>query len=270
MSRGPVIPAKCSTIQLSDLADVLDFDKEGAEEVTYGFEINQDGLYVRKEIEERNQQFPKLVQIRDLNIVRAVDGAQHELIRNGNKWQVRPIKSVIFWPIKIEFRSPFTMIGYGNIFRKSLNQGPLIVSLVPEQPETIIVDLFRVNKYLIKRQAGAPDPVAVFKPETALGNQWSMVWDIKLPQTPRQVSMKLMQGINLTWGPLPEAKRGQIFIQKRNEGEVLSNNNIQGLDVTVKFSISSLDKILLNDLSLIGFYYTNELLSESQINSITF
>ena len=31
MSRGPSIPVKCSTIELKDLADTLDFDKEGKE-----------------------------------------------------------------------------------------------------------------------------------------------------------------------------------------------------------------------------------------------
>lgn len=274
MSRGPVLPIKCPTVQLSDLADVQDFDKPGTEDTLYGLELNSDGSYVRKEIEEKRQQFPKLQQVRDVDIDKNVDGASYEIIRRGNKWVLKYIPPVIPWRIKMEFLSPYTMVGGGNIFRKSLNQGPLIASLVPKISQSISVRQFRSDQYLISRSPSLDSQWNAhpeFKPEIALGDQWTMIFDIKIQVKNEAVSTILMPGIQLEWGVVTTATRGQLFMQKRNEGEVLSNSYTGDLPVSVKIqNTPSLSFINLNDLSLIAFYYTNEVLPEAVLDLIKF
>ena len=123
----------CPTVELKDLADVLGLEKDGERGAVYGFKMDEDGYYVRYEIDEeqgdKNIIRPKLKGIRDVEIEEGAEG-EYVWVCKNKVWNVKK-RVEVSWGIKFEFVSPYVFMAQ-KMFRKALNSGPIIVSLVPE------------------------------------------------------------------------------------------------------------------------------------------
>jgi len=261
MSRGPVLPVHCSTVELKDLGDTIDFDKEGKEGMIYGLQLNNKGFYARKEIDDR---FPLLKQIRDLDLPDTVtDGAIYALKKNKGKWIIHSLESEvkILWLIHFEFYSPHTLMGEESSFRKCLNEKPQIVSLVPEVPDSIKVRPFLQDRYSLEGEGNLK-----FIPTVALGESWTVVIDFmckKVTGTNRHIT-DILNSIRISWADLVQDTRVRLLIEK-NGGNIITRSSLPSLRIqTPDTSITTLEIMNIRYINLIGFYYIPQALRFEQ------
>ena len=279
MSSGPTIvhPVTCSTIELKDLADTIDFESNAEVGAVYALEFTDTGHYKRKEIDDEHKpRFPKLGQIRDVDLPDpVVDDIDYRLKHQNKKWVLSPVMDEIDWEMKFEFLSPYTLMGKENTFRKSLNAGPLIVSLVPagNSRGEVAVKPFQKNNYLIHRKQSVnkkADTIIDFVPKLPVGQNATMLFHIVVRKMEDSTNTVLMRGINLSWRALDvEEVKVLIAIQKDSD-TIRKQTSNQNVIVSVNSSnLTEIRSINLTYLDLIAFYYTDKLLSDEQIQSFT-
>lgn len=298
MATGPKIPISCTTIELKDLADITDFEKEGEVDAIYALQLTQDGYYKRKEIDDNNKpRFPKFDQLRNVetdgyqedtkyNLVHKdkkwilqettfddlvdtsnfTENIQYNIVHKNGKWII--VNEDIDWLIKFEFKSPVTLVGKTNTLKKALNSGPLLTSLIPLGSD-IAVKPFKRNQYLIHRLDTATGATILnFQPEVVLGNQATIILDLVVKPLNDKIAKTalintLSDGISIEWTPTEvEEVRTVIAIDKDGSTvrKMSSDNKINlSLDPT-KFT--SLKSINLTHVELIGFYYIDRVLPE--------
>ena len=153
MASGPtaIYPASCPTLELKDLSDVVDFDLSSVEGEVFGFEYTGTGKYKRRVTDEKMN--PKLGQLRDVDVPETLtDGTKYTISRDKGKWSIIPMYEPIPWDIKFQMVSPFVLTDDGSIFRKVLNSGPLLVSLIPSL--TLANGSQKMKKYLSLKTEG--------------------------------------------------------------------------------------------------------------------
>ena len=274
-SRGHEIqvPIHCPTIELKDLADVLNFEDRGEVGGTYAFELTEAGLYQRKEIEtDVKPRFPKFNQIRDVDVGDYKEEIDYRLRNVKNKWTLVPVVD-IDWEVKFEFKSPYTLISKDYTFRKALNSGPLIVSLVPdnESKRRIALKPYKKNRYVAHRKesvTGRVETILDFIPKIDIGNNFTMMFDMILRPSEKSISTRIMEGIQFSWRDIGEKEiRAFVILRKGEEQEDLlavSNNNSLLLNIN-KESLTQLEQINLTHLDLISFYYTDKVLTDNEM-----
>ena len=273
-SRGPEIkvPVNCTTIELKDLADVIDFDDRGEVGEIYGFEFTDNGLYKRKEIDVKIKN-PKFSQLRDVHFDDPRENINYFLKYDNKKWTLVPSVNVD-WEVRFEFISPFTLVSKDFTFRKALNSGPLIVSLISDAQSRgkIAVKPYMKNKYVIHRKDnidfGAQETVLEFIPKIEIGDSFTMIFDIILRPSNKSVSTTIMKGINFSWRDIGDEEiRVFVAIQKKKDvkdvNAVASNESLEIL--VNKENLTHLEQINLTHLDLIAFYYTDKVINEDEL-----
>ena len=275
MSSGPTIvyPVTCSTIELKDLADTIDFESNAEVGAVYALEFTDTGHYKRKEIDdEQKPRFPKLGQIRDVDLPDpVVDDIDYTLKHQNKRWVFSPVIDEIDWEMKFEFLSPYTLMGRENTFRKSLNAGPLIVSLVPagNSRGEVAVKPFQKNNYLIHRKQSVTkksDTIVDFVPRLPVGPNATMIFHIVARKMEESTNAVLMRGINLNWKPLAVEEVKVLIAIQKDSGAIRKRTTNQNVIVNVSASnLTEIRSINLTYLDLIAFYYTDKLLSDDQL-----
>ena len=113
----------------------------------------------------------------------------------------------------------------------------------------------------------------IFRPTIEIGPEATMIFDVILRGGSSQSDVEVMGGILLSWADLEvESNRIIVAIQKvRGEGgrqsirKVASNEN-----VLIKIDhnkLTILDKIKLDHIDLIGFYYVDSILTQEQMRN---
>lgn len=266
MSRGPIIPVKCSTIELKDLADIEGFDEEADQGSVFGFELNDNGIYVRKEIEEKKQQFPKLEQLRNLSVGGDNDGILHKIKKRNNRWILTAEDEQISWLIKFEFYSPYTMITPSFDFRKCLNQGRQLVSLVSSG---IKVKPYQQDSYVLY---SSDNSILEFKPAIALGNTWTIIIDIIVSKhtagSPREVrASEIVNGVLISW-TTSQDKRINVCLQKNN-GAIIVKSTDPVVTINTTSMSNTIETMNIKNVELVGFYYTTQVLSDDLLTQLT-
>jgi len=271
MSRGPVLlaPTRCTATELKDLADTVDFDQNGEVGETYGFQYTEDGFYKRVEVSE-DRKIPRLEQLRNVLGENFYDNIEYKLKRKDNKWSLIPS---IDWEVKFEFLSPYTLFANNRNFRKSLNEGPMLVSLIPDDNSRREIEIKQFNKkqYLIHRKESVTKNAVTkvnFLPKIPVSNEFTMILDISVRSNVKSISDVLMRGVKISWRDLTEETlRISVAIQSdsREIKSFVSSDNVV-LTVT---QIDELEFINLTHLDLIGFYFTDRVLPEDLLTSLT-
>ena len=279
MSRGPQkSPIVCPTLELKDLADVLGFEKDDERGAVYGFKMDEDGYYVRYEIDEeqgdKNIIRPKLKGIRDVEIEEGAEG-EYVWVYKNKVWNVKK-RVDVDWGITFECISPYVCMAQ-KMFRKAANSGPIIASLVPEtgSGKTILVTPLHKNNYPIHKKEGVTESTyVIFRPTIEIGPEATMIFDVILRGNSSQSNVEIMDGVRLSWADLEdEYTRIMVAIQKdRGEGNKVSVRKMASNE-NVKINIDSnmlkvLDKVKLDHIDFIGFYYVDSKLTPEQINLI--
>ena len=274
-SRGPEIkvPTHCPTIELKDLADVIDFEDRGEIGGTYAFEFTDAGFYKRKEIEtDVKPRFPKFNQIRDVEVGDFKSDIDYRLRHTKNKWTLIPIVEPD-WEVKFEFRSPYTLISKDYTFRKAINAGPLIVALIPDRESRgkIAIKPYMRNKYVVHRKesvTGKVETVLDFLPKIDIGDNFTMIFDMIIRPSEKSVSTRIMKGMQFSWRDIG-TEQIRVFVAIRKEEGVkeflaASSNNSLQIDVD-KENLTQLEQINLTHLDLIGFYFTDKVLTDNEM-----
>lgn len=279
MSRGPdqpvmLDPVRCATLELKDLADTEDFDLNGEIGALYGFEYTNNGYYKRAEISDKK--VPKLEQLRNV-VADNVGQFEYKVVKKrDNKWHLIPF---IDWEIKFEFLSPFTFFDNNKYFRKSFNSGPLHVSLIPQNNSRreIAIKPYKKRQYILHRKKTVTKDAATqleFIPKMALADEFTMIFELSVradnpDSLPVGVSDNLMKGILISWQNLDvESVRCTIVIQNRGEEiKAVSTSDKVILSVDPD-NLKELTYINVTNLDLIGFYYTESILSDDLLKMI--
>eukprot|EP00745_Piridium_sociabile_P030721 TRINITY_DN50_c0_g2_i2.p2 TRINITY_DN50_c0_g2~~TRINITY_DN50_c0_g2_i2.p2 ORF type:complete len:284 (+),score=16.13 TRINITY_DN50_c0_g2_i2:608-1459(+) len=280
MSRGPrppvmLAPTRCTTLELKDLADTQEFDVNAEIGAVYGIEYTNDGYYKRVEVTE-GKKHPKLEQLRNVE-ADITDDFEYKLVRKENKWHLFP---VIDWEIKLEFISPYTFFGSEQTFRKAFNFGPLHVSLIAagQSRREIEIKPFKKRQYLLHRKDSVIKKAVTklqFLPKMPLADQFTMVFDISiLKDVPVNgvvgVSDILMKGVQIAWQNLDVESLRAVVIIQNNGSELRTVSSSEKVNVTLNPSnLTELLDIDITHLDLIGFYYTESVLSAEILNRIT-
>ena len=275
-NSGPVMPPKCTTIELKDLADCLDFDSTGEVGTVYGLELTEDGVYKRKEVDtEEKPVNPKFNQLRDVNAGNFKNGIDYFLRHVGNKWTIVPHLD-IKWEINFQFISPYTFKAKDDTFRKAINSGPLHCSLVPNDTSRneVSVKPYKKNKYVLhKKSAVAPQKYTKlgFVPRIPIGNKLTMIFDVILIPSDNPTDKAIMPGITFNWGPLEDedSTRVIVAIQKNADGTIQKSSTNPKVTVNVNPNVQMLTEIALGDIELVQFMYTDKILSEDEIETLT-
>ena len=275
-NAGPVIPPKCTTIELKDLADCLDFDNTGEVGTIYGLELTQDGLYKRKEVDtEEKPANPKFNQLRDVNAGNFINGINYFLRHVGNKWTIVPHLD-IKWEINFQFISPFTLKAKDDTFRKAINSGPLHVALVTksDSQNEIAVKPYKNNMYVLHKKssvAARKYSTLSFVPRVPVGNKLTMMFDVIL--NPSDTGEKpVMTGISFSWGDLTgeDSTRVIIAIQKNDDGTIQKSSTNPKVTVNVDTTaFKEIDNIILGHMDLVQFMYTDRILTEEEMEILT-
>lgn len=272
MATGPKIPITCTTIELKDLSDLTDFEKEGEVDAVYAFQLTQDGYYKRKEIDDdKKPRFPKFEQLRNVETDGYQDDIQYHLVHKGNKWILQEEPKDIDWLIKFEFKSPVTLIGKDNKLKKALNAAPLLTSLIPEGD--IGVKPFKRNQYLIHRLTSATaTPILKFQPEITIGDQATIILDIIIK--PQNNSIKkfslintLTDGISITLPQSPVEEVRTVIVIDKNGNTVRKMSTDKTIDIH-SATFTSLTSINLTHAELIAFYYIDRMLPEEVLEKL--
>ena len=278
MSRGPEqpnlrAPTRCITVELKDLADTQDFDLNGEVEAVYGFEYTEEGHYKRAEIQDKKN--PKLESLRNVE-ADLIENFEYKLVRVDTKWNLTPI---IDWPIKYEFLSPYVYFDQQKTFRKALNSGPTHVSLVPMSTSRGEIEIKKFDKkYLLHRKESVVKNATTklqFMPQTPLPAQFTILLDISIQKDTEEggvagVSDNLMRGVSIAWQGLEvEALRMTVVIQNDGQTTKATSSSDKAILNVTPAHVTELTFINLTHLDLIGFYYTDKVLSEDILQMIT-
>ena len=143
--------------------------------------MDEDGYYVRYEIDEEREDKtpirPKLEGIRDVEIEGV--GGEYIWVFKNKAWKVKQ-RVGVYWNIKFEFVSPYAFMAH-KMFKKAVNSGPVIVSLVPEtgSRKNILVKPYHKNNYLIHKKEGVTKATdAIFRPTIEVGSEATMIFDV--------------------------------------------------------------------------------------------
>ena len=268
-SRGAVVPANCVTIELKDLADVIDFEDRGEAGEVYGFELTENGLYKRKEIDGRTKN-PKFGFLRDVDVEGYKENINYFLRHVDKNWTLVPSLD-IDWEVKFEFISPYTLVAKDFTFRKAINAGSLILSLIsdPESRGKIAVKPFKKNRYIVHRKQndGEQETILDFTPRINVSDSFTMIFDVIIRPNEASVSTRIMNGITFAWREIgDESIRVLIAIKKGKEDENVSafatNEKLQIL--INKESLTHLEQINLTHLDLISFHYTDRVITQDE------
>lgn len=266
MSRGPVIkiPPRCTTLELKDLADTIDFDLSGEVGSLYGFEYTDEGFYKRSEIDDKKA--PKLEQLKNVKVPYTGD-YEYKIRREDNKWHITPI---IDWDIMFEFTSPYILFDFQRRFRKALNKGPLHVSLIAGfSREKIEIQSESKQYFLHKKDSVSKDDVQIeFFPETQLADNFTLVFILSIRQDSlindargSAESKLLLGGIHLNWNKVSANERKlAVVILKANNPKISLEGfcSNQKVDVTILPSaLRNLNVVNISHFDLLGLYYTD-------------
>ena len=305
MATGPKIPITCTTIELKDLSDLTDFEKEGEVDAIYAFQLTQDGYYKRKEIDdERKPRFPKFDQLRNVDVDGYQEDTKYNLVHKDKKWILQEttfddlvdttdfkenvqynlvhkngkwiIDSNIDWLIKFEFKSPVTLIGKTNTLKKALNAGPLLTSLIPETIGDIAVKPFKRNQYLIHRLDNVSGATILkFLPEIEIGNQATLILDLVVKPLNDKISKTalintLSDGISIGWLPTEVEEVRTVIAIDKNGSTVRKMSSDDKITLTLDpANFTSLKSINLTHVELIGLYYIDRVLPEEVLEKFT-
>jgi len=268
MSGGPLIPVTCSTIELKDLADTLDFEANGESGAVYALELTPEGYYKRVNLESiipPTRILPTLDQL--INTSSTKDEVKYALIKKGNRWALTPVSSDYDWLIKFEFGSPHTFIGNDNVFKKAINSGPLLVSLVPDERSRtqIQVKPYGKTSYLIHKIEDSEDVGILFNPPVVISSSMTMIIDL-IARGANKKDISFMPNVTVSWESITEERqRILIFIQKV-EGEskhrVFSTPQVT---VRVENTSNTITRMKLNDIDLVAFYFSDKVFTEQEM-----
>ena len=275
MATGPKIPITCTTIELKDLSDLNDFEKEGEVDAIYAFQLTQDGYYKRKEIDDdKKPRIPKFENLRNVNVDGYQDDIQYHLVHKDKKWILQEATKDIDWLIKFEFKSPVTLVGKQNTLKKALNSGPLLTSLIPDGD--VAVKPFKRNQYLIHRLNTATSAAVLnFQPEIKVGNEATLVLDLVVKPlndriTKSAVINTLIDGISISWTPTEVEEVRTVIVVDKNGSAVRTMSTDDKFNVSINSSrFTSLKNINLSDVELIGLYYIDRLLPDEVLQGFT-
>ena len=270
MATGPKIPITCTTIELKDLSDLNDFEKEGEVDAIYAFQLTQDGYYKRKEIDvddDKKPRFPKFDNLRNVDVDGFQDDTQYHLVHKYKKWILQEPTKDIDWLIKFEFKSPVTLVGKQNTLKKALNSGPLLTSLIPDG--NVAVKPFKRNQYLIHRlNTATGSTVLNFQPEIEVGNEATLILDLVVKPLNDKITKTalintLTDGIPIGWTP-KEVEEVRTVIGVGKDGSTVRKMSTDDKsNVTIDSSkFTSLKSINLTHVELIGLYYIDRLLPD--------
>jgi len=272
MTSGPsaVYPASCPTLELKDLSDVVDFDLPSEEGGVFGFEYTGTGKYKRKAIDEKKH--PKLGQLRDVDVPDTLtEDAKYELSRKNNKWTITPMHEPFPWDVKFQMVSPYVLTEDGKLFRKVLNSGPLLVSLIPSltlangsRNNVRIVDL-EDQRYFLSAVDVTKNTQLMFTPTYKLGNEATLVYEIVIkPVDSEPDEHEMSSGIVLKWkkAELKEKERVFILVRKTSADQIEVLSSAKSVTVETKPNAKNfLHDIDLRKINLISFYFSNKVLS---------
>ena len=270
-SSGPVIPKRCQTLELKDLADIDEFDLEGEPGEIYGLLLTADGRYIRKPIVNEEDPGLSLNELRDVNTQNTKNGIKYLLKKQGKNWKLEPY-SDIAWDIMYTFKSGFTFKKDPNVFRKSFNEGFAYVSLAPmdNSKGNVLINGFKEKRHVLVKKDGVDADIEVqFIPNIKLPKQFTIVLDLIAPRPTNQVNVEIMSGLEISYKPADvteEPFRFVVSLQKNANSDVktfISNQKIK-LKVT---NLNKLEKINLNNVGLIAFYYSDEFLTKQELET---
>ena len=273
MTSGPtaIYPKSCPTLELKDLSDVIDFDLPSVEGEVFGFEYTTTGKYKRKTIEDKKH--PKLGQLRDVDVPESLtDGTKYTISRDKGKWLITPAYEPFSWDIKFQMISPYVLTEDGSIFRKVLNSGPLLVSLIPSltlangsRNNVKIVEL-EDQRYFLSAIDVTKNTQLMFTPTYKLGNEATLVYEIVIkPVDNEPDEHEMSSGIVLKWkkAELKEKERVFILVRKTSADQIEVLSSARSVTVETKPKAKNfLHDIDLRKIDLISFYFSNQLLSD--------
>jgi hypothetical protein len=268
-STGPVIPKRCQTLELKDLADIDDWEDQGETGEIYGFQLTADGRYVRKPIQNEDEPALSFNELRDVNTNSSKNGLQYFLKKQGNKWKLEP-HSDIKWDIVYTFRSGYTFKKDPNIFRKSFNEGFTLISLVPSDNSkgNILLKAFKERHVLSKNIDSEAIVNAI--PTIHLPKEFTLILELIASKPLKAVNTEIISGLTLSFKPADVTEdpiKFIISVQKNSAGiKTHASNDKMKLDAS---NFTKIDKINLSDISLIGFYLSNEALPRPEIELFT-
>ena len=182
----------------------------------------------------------------------------------------------VSWGIKFEFVSPYVFMAQ-KMFWKAVNSGPIIVYLVPEtgSRKNILVKPYHKNNYLIHKKEGVIESTdVIFRPTIEIGPEATMIFHVILRGGSSQSDAEVMDGILLSWADLEvESTRIIVAIRKawREGGRPSIHKIASNKKVLIKIDhnkLKILDKIKLDHIDFIGFYYVDSILTPEQIKLI--
>ncbi len=263
MSHGPRTPSRCTTIELKDLADTLEFENNGEIGTVYGFEFTDTGFYKRREIDDK--QLPKLEQLK--NVTAEIDPSDYEykITKVQKKWHFTPI---IEWDIKFEFISPYTLFDSERRFRKALNVGPLHVSLIPNTGGAIDVKPYK-RQYLL---SGQEDSSLMFIPEIPFDDLYTLL--LKLSVKDGSLSnggakQTLMDGIELKWDTIEKEDQIVHVVIQKDANNTRGVTSLENVELTFKPNeVVGLKSINITHFDLIALYYVKTVLPQKIMKNL--
>ena len=276
MSIGPMIPVTCPTIELKDLADTIDFDASANVGSIYGFEFTQNGYYKRalvpvpEAVPSVPPEKPSIDQLKDFNAGKVDPDFKYAITKRENTWSLTPVDTELDWLIKFKCQSPYTFMGPDNKFKKIINAGPMLVSLVPDENsrEHIAIKAYKKSNYILhKRDAAGKNVRVVLQPPLQLGSTAMIVLDI-IAHRPTQKNVNVIPQVSLSWADLDEDPRRITIFMKKRESENQYSVAGSSPKITVTPVPNPIDRIVqmnLDNVDLLAFYFSDQIFSDSQI-----
>ena len=271
MSLGPNVPgqdypARCTTIELKDLADTDQFDLEAEIGAIYGFEFTDEGFYKRREIDDKK--VPRLEQLRNVE-AEYLFNAEYKIGRQGGKWIFQP---EVKWDIKYEFISPYTLFDKQNKFRKALNAAPVHCSIVPNAESRGKIE---VNNYSLHSTS---ESGLSFVPQMPFSDNFTLIFDVfikdgSLDNSVNNRSIEAIEGVSMNWLKLTKDKQ-RVTVVLRKEGEGLNGmkfaTSVDDVDITIiPNRMNGLNSFNLTHFDLIRLYYRKIDLPDRLIQMLT-
>lgn len=266
-STGPVIPKRCQTLELKDLADLDDFEDQGETGEIYGFQLTADGRYVRKPIQNEDETALSFNELRDVNANNTKNGIKYMLKKQGNKWKLEP-NSDIKWDIVFSFKSGFTFVKDPNIFRKAFNEAFTFVSIVPtnESKGNLLLKTYK-EKHVLTRNNDGTRAVLNVIPEINLPQEFTLILELIAPKPTTNDVTEIIPGLTFSVRPADVNEDPFHFIITVQK----NNNNIRTFSSHNKMQLTAnnfrkISKIDINDIGLISFHLINENLTRPELD----
>lgn len=275
MSRGPngpnqEHPARCTTIELKDLADTDEFDLSAEVGSVYGFEYTDAGFYKRIEIEDKKT--PKLEQLRNVT-ADSLFNAEYRVIRIGPRWFFRP---KVTWDIKYEFISPYTLFDLQNKFRKAFNAGRVHCSLVPNSESRGKIEIKELERQYMLSSTTASG--LNFIPQIDFSEHFTLIFEViirddHLDNSVDNQSIEILGGVQMNWLRLTKDKNN-VTVVLRKDGEGVNGMRFAASvdEVTIHIVPVKMNGLKFFDLTrcdLVGLYYKRTDLPDKLIEMLT-